>query len=234
MKRTFLVAALAAALPSAFAIDIVVPNINAANPGPSNQAFPFNTGAMRYQQVFAANQFGGNSGIVQGWHYRVDESTGNPFGATNVNMDIWLSHTAMNPQGLSTTFDNNHGGDKTLVFSGNMSISSAGNASFFDIFIDVNDVFLYNGTGNLLLEVKKYSQSATTSQFDAAGTGVGVGGTPWTDRLWASGNANAATGSSAGDDGMVTRFRLGVIPEPSSMLALGAGLAALIARRRKK
>jgi hypothetical protein len=222
----------AAAATSSLAIDIVVPNINAANPGPSNQGFPFNTGDMRYQQVFAAGQFGGQSGFITGWSYRVDESAGGAFGSTSVNMDIWLSHTTMIPQGLSTTFDNNHGGDKTLVFSGSMNISSAGNPSFFDVFIDVNDTFFYNGTGNLILEIKKYNSTATT-QLDAAGTGLGSGGTAWTDRLWAAG-AGSLTGSSEGDDGMVTQFHINPVPEPGTMVAVGAGIAAFAARKRRK
>jgi hypothetical protein len=46
---------------------------------------------------------------------------------------------------------------------------------------------------------------AVTSQFDAAGTGFGQGGTLWTDRVWAI-DVNATTGSSDGDDGYVTQF----------------------------
>ena len=186
------------------AATVVVPNINTNNPGPSNQAFPFNEGNMRYQQVFAANQMGGLSGVVTHIRYRVDESAGNPFNSNAIDTEIRLCHTNVNPTAMSTTFANNLGGDLTLVFDGLLNLSSAGNPAVFDITLDINDVFIYNGSQNLLVEIKVFGP-AITSQFDAAGTGLGAGGTPWTDRVWAL-DPNAATGSSDGDDGYVTQF----------------------------
>ena len=43
------------------AATVVVPNINENQPGPSNNAFPFNNGQMRYQQIYAQNQMGGSA-----------------------------------------------------------------------------------------------------------------------------------------------------------------------------
>ena len=79
LTRTAIAASLLAfaALP-AMAATVVVPNINANQPGPSNNAFPFNNGQMRYQQIYAADQMGGLSGPVTQIAYRIDESTGNP------------------------------------------------------------------------------------------------------------------------------------------------------------
>lgn len=231
--RTLTIAALVAASTLSFGLDIVVPNVNAANPGPSNQGFPFNAGGgFHYMQVFAASEFNGAIGSIKGFSYRVDESAGNAFGPTTINCDIWFSHTTKAPQGLDTTFANNHGGDKTLVHSGNIVVSSAGNSNVFDIYFDVSDVFVYNGTGNLLMEVVVHSGNIT-AQFDAAGTGLGLGGTAWTDRLWSFG-ANAVTGSSEGDDGMVTMFHMNVVPEPASLSALALGLVPFLRRRRAK
>lgn len=231
--KLFAFVAVAAISSASFGLDIVVPNVNAANPGPSNQGFPFNAGSgFHYMQVFAASQFGGATGSIKGFSYRVDEGTGNAFGPTTINCDIWFSHTTKAPQGLDLTFANNHGGDKTLVHSGNITVSSAGNPSFFDIFFDVSDTFVYNGSGNLLMEVKVYGGN-TTTQFDAAGTSIGAGGTPWTDRLWAF-DANAVSGSSEGDDGMVTMFHMNAVPEPASLSALALGLIPILRRRRAK
>lgn len=204
---------------------VVIPNVNEQDPGPSNQAFPWNNGNMRYQQVYARDQFGGLTGIVKEFRYRVDESSGDPFSSGNINAQIWFSHTDKAPNGLSLTFDENMGGDKTLVFDGQVQLSSDGSGAF-DIVVDVNDVFAYNGQSNFIMEIIIRGVAQTT-QFDAAGTGLGEGGTPWTDRLWAT-NPDAQTGSSGGDDGMVTKFTL---PEPSSALLLLFG-TALIARRR--
>jgi hypothetical protein len=200
-------AALALALSivgSATAATVVVPNINTAAPGPSNQAFPFNNGNMRYQQVYAADQMGGLNGVVTQIRYRVDESAGSPFVSNPIDTEIRLCHTNAAPNAMSLTFANNLGGDVTLVFDGFLNISSAGNPNVFDILLDVNNAFVYNGAQNLLIDIKVFGPAITT-QFDAAGTGLGAGGTPWTDRVWAT-DVNATTGSSEGDDGYVTQF----------------------------
>ena len=79
----------------------------------------------------------------------------------------------------------------------------------------------------LLMDIKIFN-GATSAQFDAAGLGLGQGGTEWTDRLWAIG-VNSNTGSQAGDDGMVTQFS---IPGPASLGLIG--LAGLFGRRRRR
>lgn len=186
---------------------VVIPNVNENEPGPSNQAFPFNQGNMRYQQVFARDQFGGLTGVVESFAYRVDESAGDPFGPSPVTAQIWFAHTDAEPRFLSDTFDDNMGPDKTLVFDGQLQLQSAGGGAF-DIIIDVEDDFIYDGGSNFIMEIKVFG-GASTTQFDAAGIGLGEGGTEWTDRLWAVGNPNSPTGSSGGDDGMVTQFTLG-------------------------
>ena len=185
---------------------VVIPNVNTDTPGPSNQAFPFNQGDMRYQQVYAGDQFGGLSGILTEFAFRVDEEFGSPFNSGPINTEIRLSHTAVVPTAMSLVFADNIGPDETLVFQGNLMLSSGGDPNVFDIIVDIDDVFGYNGSDNLLVDIKVFG-SANTTQFDAAGTGPGQGGTPWTDRVWAIG-VNSASGSSNGDDGYVTQFTL--------------------------
>ena len=237
----FAVAMLVMGSQVASATVVVVPNGNTSVPGPSNNGYPYNInefgiGSMRYQQVYAANQFGGLSGIITRIAFRPDESTGRAFSTSGIDTEIRLSHTSKAPQGLSTTFANNIGPDETLVYGGLLSLSSIGSNSFFDIFIDIADVFAYNGTDNLLMDIKVFNSPRTT-QFDSAGTDVGVGGTPYTDRLWAT-DVNATTGSSGGDDGYVTQFTIGAIPEPGTLAIWGVGGlcaagAAALSRRRK-
>jgi hypothetical protein len=211
MRRATTSAVLALALTAltilpAMAATVVVPNINTVTPGPSNQAFPFNQGDMRYQQVFAANQLGGLVGPVTKIAYRVDEQFANPFTSNAIDCEIRLCHTTAAPTAMSLTFANNLGGDVTLVYDGFLNLSSAGNPALFDIILDINDNFAYNGSSNLLVDVKIFGP-AITGQFDAAGTGIGQGGTPWTDRVWAIG-VNSLVGSSDGDDGMVTQLTI--------------------------
>jgi len=213
MRRATTSAALALSLTALIALPVmaatvVVPNTNTVTPGPSNQAFPFNQGDMRYQQVFAANQLGGLVGPVTKIAYRVDENPafGLPFTSNQIDTEVRLCHTTAAPNAMSLTFANNLGGDVTLVYDALLTLSSAGNPNVFDIIIDINDTFIYNGSQNLLVDIKVFGPASST-QFDAAGTGVGQGGTPWTDRVWALG-VNSVTGSSNGDDGMVTQLTI--------------------------
>jgi hypothetical protein len=213
-------------LPAA-AATIVIPNVNLAQPGPSNQAFPLNQGNMRYQQVYAADQFQGMMGTITAISFRTDESTGLPFVSNPIDVEVRLSHTKAVPTALSLTFDDNVGTDATLVYDGPLSLSSAGLGAF-DIVMDIDDVFLYDGVRNLLMEIKVFGPAITT-QFDAAGTGLGEGGTVWTDRLWAF-DPNAVTGSSDGDDGYVTQFTLGG-STPTHALSWGAIKSRFLPRR---
>lgn len=194
------------ALPAA-ADSVVIPNVNELAPGPSNQAFPYNQGGMRVQQVFAMDQFQGLTGAISRIAFRPDESAGGAFGpSAPIDTEIRLCHTTAQPTALSTTFADNYGADVTLVYDGQLVLSSDGSGAF-DIVIDLDPVFVYDGTMNLLVEYKVFGPASTT-QFDAAGTGLGQGGTLWTDRLWAF-DPNATTGSSNGDDGYVTQFTFG-------------------------
>lgn len=131
--------------------------------------------------------------------------------------EVRLCHTNVQPTAMSLNFADNYGSDVTLVFDGNLVLSSAGGGQF-DIIINVDPAFVYNGTQNLLVEYKVFNNSSTT-QFDAAGTGAGEGGTPWVDRLWAF-DPNAVSGSSDGDDGYVTQFTFGE-PSPTQTTSWG-------------
>ena len=227
------VALLAASPASVLAYVVVVPNVNETTEGPSNNAFPFNQGDMRYQQVYAASELGGLTGIISKIAFRPDIGTGDPFSTSGIDTEIRLSHTSVVPQSLSTTFANNIGADETLVFDGLLSLSSDGSGAF-DIIIDIDDLFSYNGVDNLLMDIKVFNYVYTT-QFDSAGTGVGQGGTSWTDRLWAHG-VGSTFGSSDGDDGYVTQFTIGEppIPAPGAILlgSIGTGLVTWFRRRK--
>ena len=205
-RALFIAAALMAfcVLP-AMATTVVIPNINTNTPGPSNNAFPYNQGQMRVQQVFARDQFQGLSGPITQIAFRIDESAGSPFTSGPIDTEVRLSYTTVVPTAMNLNFAANITSPQTLVYDGLLNLSSAGTG--FDIVINVDPIFNYNGTQNLLVEYKVFGPAVTT-QFDAAGTGIGQGGTPWVDRVWAVGDPNAVSGSSDGDDGYVTQFTI--------------------------
>jgi hypothetical protein len=200
---------------------VVVPNVNEQQSGLSNNAYPFDQGDMRYQQVYAADQFQGLTGIVTQIAYRVDEQNGVPFISRPIDTEIRLSTTTAGPNNLSETFADNIGPDETLVFDKAVTLRSDGSGAF-DIVFDVDKAYFYDGSGNLLVDIKVFGIARTTS-FDSAGTGLGEGGTPWTDRVWALG-VGSLTGTLAGDDGYVTQFTI----EPGCQLTLSlAGPSAV-------
>jgi hypothetical protein len=201
---------------------VVVPNVNEQQPGPSNNAFPFDQGDMRYQQVYAADQFQGLTGLVTQIAYRVDEEVGGAFTSNPIDTEIRLSTTTAGPNNLSETFADNIGPDETLVFDGPLTLSSDGSGAF-DIVVDVDDAYFYDGSGNLLVDIKVFGPAISTP-FDSAGTGLGEGGTPWTDRLWAFG-VGSLTGTSAGDDGYVTQFTI----QPGCQLTLSLKNPSVVA-----
>jgi hypothetical protein len=190
---------------------VVVPSANTSVEGNSNNGFPFSLGnfgltAQRWQQVYAASQFGNNAGNITQIRFRPDAAAGSPFSMTLPNVQINFSVTPAAPGALSLTYANNIGGPQTTVYSGALSLSSAftgpaAGPKDFDIVINLQTPFFYNpALGNLLIEVKNFADG-TTNQFDAQiGSGVA-------SRVYnLDNNPNAVTGTTADNSALVTKF----------------------------
>ncbi|HZN39679.1 MAG TPA: hypothetical protein VFD82_12795 [Planctomycetota bacterium] len=80
--------------------------------GPDNNVFPFGYTAtpFRYSQIHDDVPLM----VVTGMAFRHDYSTG-VFPGYSVTMNAWMSTAVTASSGMSTTFDNNHGVDKTQV-----------------------------------------------------------------------------------------------------------------------
>jgi hypothetical protein len=222
---------------------ITVPNALAAVEG--NGVSQFLTGdaratSVRYQQVFAASQFSG-AGTITEIAFRPDATFGVPFSATLSNTRIALSTTSRTPDGLSATFANNVGLDEVVVFSGDLTLSSAdapgpGGTRVFDILISLSTPFAYDPSqGDLLLDFQRDASTLRVSfdGHDQAGDSISR----------AFGSRSSATANFGVDTfGLVARFNVTpapavAVPEPASAVMLSTGIACLMGfgwRRRAK
>jgi len=219
---------------------VVVPNSARTTEGDINNSYPFNItefglSSQRYQQVYAASQFGGG-GLITQIIFRPDATFGEAFMSTLPDIQIDLSTTSAADDGLSSTYANNVGADDTVVFTrGPLTLSSAftgppDGPKDFDIIITLTTPFFYNpALGNLLLDVRNYGAGSTTV-FDAVFTsGDGV------SRVFSTTNVNDPTGNTD-TLGLVTGFN--IVPEPGTAMLLAGGgtLLALFGwcRRRRR
>jgi hypothetical protein len=219
---------------------VVLPNSARTTEGNSNNSYPFDLGqagltSQRYQQLYAASQFGGG-GLITQIVFRPDAFAGQAFTSTLSDIQIDLAYTSAPDDGLSPTFANNITAGDTVVFArGPLTLSSAftgppNGPKDFDIIITLTTPFFYNpALGNLLLDVRNFG-GGTTTFFDAVfQTGDGV------SRVFSQ-NVNSTTGSTD-TEGLVTGFT--IVPEPCSAALLLAGGGTLLAwfgrcRRRQR
>jgi UDP-3-O-[3-hydroxymyristoyl] glucosamine N-acyltransferase len=136
--------------------------------GDSRQCEPFGAdcetqpGTAHYQQVFDASLFGGMSGMIDAVMLRQD-CPGFPLELEGPTIEVRFSHTSRAPGGLSPVFDDNVGADEVLVHPADalsmFSVAAPNDPSSpcplrFDIFLDVENTFFYNGHDNLLMDVR--------------------------------------------------------------------------------
>ncbi len=145
---------------------VVVPNSLETIEGNVSNVFPFypySTGGMRYQQVFASSEFASvpDPIFISRILFRPDVNHGEEFSSTINNIQINLSTTRKAPDRLSNTFDDNVGKDDTVVFSGQLTLSSnftGAEPKDFDIIIDLSNPFRYDSNaGNLLLDIRNHT-----------------------------------------------------------------------------
>lgn len=194
--------------------EIVVPNAFANLESVDGSGAPFHLTAigdppsMRFQQLFNASQFGGATGVIDKISFRPDAVFGAAFSETNIDVEIHLSHKSS--FSLVSRFDDNIGIDETLVLKTNsLALFSSFTGPIegpkdFDITIDLQDTFVYNGVDHLLLDVKLFN-APTTTFFDA-----GSGGS-WVKKV-SSSTVDGTVGSEFGIIGnfamLITKFSL--------------------------
>ncbi len=218
-------------------VQIVVPGDLATKEGDSSILEPFNSSSFRFQQVFDASQFAipeGKFARIASISFRLDggNSAGvllNAFGGGFVG----LSTTLRNPDELSTVFSENIGSDYLTLYEGAFSIGGSfqpGEAPQpwgQTIPVRSREFYYDPSQGNLLLDVGGFGRGIfRPGSMDA--TDVRGNSVSW---VWSS-DGNSLSGT-AETRGMVARFGITLVPEPSVWAILISGLAlALVFRRR--
>lgn len=219
-------------LASARADLYIAPLAQASSEGNANNGFPLLlNGGIHYQQVFGASEFSsaGSPLLITALSFRQDGALNLPFNTTLSSVMIQLTTTSKAVDGLDTTFANNLGADVTTVFNGSLSLSSSngvgpGGTRAFDLVITFQNSFLYDPSkGNLLLDIANANtgDSRTGASLDAQNTtGDSI------SRIFALG-AGSTVATTSDSIGLVTRFTAQSVPEPSSVVMLGLGLASM-------
>ncbi len=169
--------------------------------------------AIRLQQVYGAQLFPGGRLRIEEIRLRPSARFGLPFSTTISNLQIQLSTTAAHSEVLNAQFENNHGANKTVVFSGAAPVSSAfagptNGPKEIDVRIPLMTPFIYEpAAGNLLIDWQNFSGS-TATYIDAAGSG-----TDFSSRAFALGGAS--TVATTVDNGAeVLELVFTVLPPP--------------------
>jgi len=205
-------------------LQVVVPSGNANVEGNSASGDLFRTSASVFQQVYSASAFGflgGTTGRIDGMAFRFDGGASNQgFVGIWPGISISLSTTLQNPDSLSPTYSQNGGSDEVIVFGGSLDIVAPSEPGLrsFQVVVPFQTPFFYDPSrGNLSLFM--VSSAGPTNLFldgqFAAGDSVG--------RVF-GGFASTGIPDTLG---LITRFNITPIPEPSSATLAAIGTLCL-------
>lgn len=199
----------------------------------TNLPFGFNVASTvpvyrgEYQQIYSRNRFTSAAPLAITQVAFASSSFSNPSTAI-YDLTINLSTARTSTLIPSTNFAANRGADSTTVFSGSLTaVLSARNE--FDLVINFTTPFIYDWReGDLLLDILINPVDSNTGSLSFAN-----GTSTETTRVY----------YPAGDPrfqpvvdraGLYTRFTAEPIPEPTTMLLFGTGLAGILMRYRRR
>jgi hypothetical protein len=125
----------------------------------------------REQTIYSASHFPTQPIWISELRFRpniYDGTPGRAFTATLSDVDIRLSTSQRQPDGLSGHFAENTGIDETVVFDGSLTLSSQfsgppSGPKEFDIVVPLTTPFFYDpAAGNLLLDIRNFSPQASS------------------------------------------------------------------------
>lgn len=187
----------------------------------------------RFQQVYGSSAFevlaGVGGGSIAEISFRIDASLGHSFIANIPNLQLNLSTTSRNPDGLSPVFDDNVGIDNIVVLGPTrVQLSGAGGGGFTGFHVSfsfLDTPFYYNpANGNLLLDFRIYQGIgdvgvpqgvAILDAFNVVGDSV--------SSVYGFG-LTLPTSGQVSSLGLATAIRVIPVPEPSTVTLLAVGL----------
>jgi hypothetical protein len=197
----------------------VIPSGTENREGGSGSTDPFLVGFdWRTEQIYSPNLFPALPQPEQGFRFtqvafRFDAPGRFPGfdSATFDKIEIYMSTSAKAfPSGYTVDMDQNHGADKTLVFSSGIQIEGqipAAGPAPFDIRFPFMSTYDYDpAKGDLVMEVRKYGSEALHVQTDAEQV-AGV-------RLF-TGRLDGSFVEAIGDVALVSQFSYSIVPEPT-------------------
>ncbi|MFO1078228.1 MAG: hypothetical protein U1E73_10960 [Planctomycetota bacterium] len=192
----------------------VAPAGSATAEGDTNTSFPWNRTAgsgMRTLTLYEAPALPfTRRELVTALAWRTD--AGLAFGGRTYDVLISMSTSPLAAATLSTTFDQDHGSDRTVVFDGTL-VCAATPASTdlgqFDVLCELQRPFEYDpARGGLVVDVQlRNATGAGGANFDCVSGGSGVG------RVSNSTSATSATGSSV-QNGVALVMAMRCVPVP--------------------
>jgi hypothetical protein len=155
--------------------------------------------------------------------FRMDGQYADGFSA-NANLEIHLSTTHANPNGLDPNFAANIGLDETVVLPrSSVPISSSatlGGPNSFSVVIPLPTAFFFRpANGNLLLDAKVYSAAFTRNLDWSSATSDGVSA--------AVGGISSVTAGAVSESGLITQFVFTPVPEVSPLTLMSTICAFL-------
>jgi hypothetical protein len=162
----------------------------AAGAGGTN-VFPFGSGAFRFQWLYLASEIN-TGGMFDKAGWKVNSGTGGS--STLSNFKMKLCNTTVTA--LTTTFDSNYGGATPMTVIDNASFQISESGGY--VTLDPPDVFYYDSTKSLLIEVSFSARVGTGFGLNAGAVAGGVGAR----RSWNS----DYTGSTCSVDGNAYRY----------------------------